>query len=57
MNETKEFFELQWIAKDAWVIGMKPWKEEEEVTVLQGNQSIGGSWEKEQWSLALNQYP
>ena len=46
MNETKEFFELQRIEKDAWVIGMKSWKEEE-VIVLQGIQSIGGSWEKE----------
>ena len=42
MNETKELSELQRMAKDAWVIGLKAWKEAEEVTVLQGNQSIGG---------------
>lgn len=40
MNETKELSELQRMAKDAWVVGLKAWKEAEEATTLQGNQSI-----------------
>ncbi|XP_057864417.2 hydroxyproline O-galactosyltransferase GALT2 isoform X2 [Cryptomeria japonica] len=40
MNKTKGMSELQRMANDAWVIGLKAWKEAE-ATVLQGNQSIG----------------
>eukprot|EP01018_Ginkgo_biloba_P030479 Gb_00492 [translate_table: standard] len=40
MNKTKDLSELQRMAKDAWVIGLKAW-EEAEAFVLQGDQSIG----------------